>query len=80
MVTEKGYNRIYLPPYSLKSNAIKHFLSVVKNKVKRSSFENSYGLATKISEAYNAVPPSHLKTFVQHSADMFEKCMSSEPI
>jgi transposase len=79
MVTERGYNCVYLSPYSHKLNTIRNFF-VVKNKVKCSSLENSDDLTTKISEAYNVVPPSHLKAFVQRSADTFEKCMGSELI
>lgn len=79
MVTERGYNRVYLPPYSPKINTIKNFF-VINNKIKCNSLKNSDDLPTKLSEVYNAVPSNHLKVSIQHSADAFEKCMRSEPI
>lgn len=80
MVKERGYKCVYLPPHSPELNPIENFWSVVKNKVKRSSFATADDLATRIYEACNAVPPDHLKAFVQHSANTFEKCLRSEPI
>jgi transposase len=80
MITERGYKCVYLPPYSPELNPIENFWSIVKKKVKRSSFEIFDDLATRISEAYNAVPPNHLRAFVQHSANTFKKCLEGVPI
>ena len=60
MITERGYRCIYLPPYSPELNPIEQFWSIVKNKVKRSQFQNTEDLATRISEACNTVPREHL--------------------
>ncbi|KAG1472438.1 hypothetical protein G6F56_001537 [Rhizopus delemar] len=56
------------------------FWPIVKNKVKRSSFEATEDLATRIAEACNDVPPKHLQAFVQNSIDCFEICFRGEPL
>ncbi|PHZ08963.1 uncharacterized protein RHIMIDRAFT_267294 [Rhizopus microsporus ATCC 52813] len=50
-------------------NPIEQFWAIVKNKVKRSSFEVTEDLATRITEAYNSVPLKHLQAFVQNSVN-----------
>ncbi|KAG1164817.1 hypothetical protein G6F36_013707 [Rhizopus arrhizus] len=79
MITERGYKCVYLPPYSPELNPIEQFLSIVKNKVKRSQFQDK-DLATRIAEACNAVPSEHLRAFAQHSVNVFEKCLKGNPI
>ncbi|ORE00695.1 hypothetical protein BCV72DRAFT_177917, partial [Rhizopus microsporus var. microsporus] len=61
-------------------NPIEQFWEIVKDKVKRSQFEATEGLATRIAEACNSVSPKHLKTFAQHSINVFQKCLNEEPI
>lgn len=51
-----------------------------KNKVKRSKFEDKEDLATRITEACNSVPPNHFHVLVQHSVNVFEKCLNEEHI
>ncbi|KAG1328514.1 hypothetical protein G6F62_008114 [Rhizopus arrhizus] len=80
MITERGYRCAYLPPYSPELNPIENFWSIVKNKVKRSTFDDTSDLITRTTEACNSVPPNHLRAFVQHSADTFEECKINEPI
>ncbi|CEP07115.1 hypothetical protein, partial, partial [Parasitella parasitica] len=80
MMVARGYRSIYLPPYSPELNPIEQFWSIVKNKVKRSSFEATEDLATRIAEACNGVPPKHLQAFVQHSTNCFEICLRGEPL
>lgn len=79
MIIERGYKCVYLPPYSPELNPIENFWSVIKNKVKRSTFDETSDLITRVTEACNSVPPKHLRAFVQHSADTFEKCLRNEP-
>lgn len=71
IITERGYKCVHLPAYSPELNPIENFWSIVKNKVKRSIFETTDDLVTRIAEACNAVPPSHLKAFVQQSVNTF---------
>lgn len=80
MITERGYKCVYLPPYSPELNPIEQFWSIVKNKVKRSQFQDKEDLATRIAEACNAVPSEHLRAFAQHSVNVFEKCLKGNPI
>ncbi|KAG1048491.1 hypothetical protein G6F43_009119 [Rhizopus delemar] len=55
-------------------------LITIKNKVKRREFKDKEDLVTRITGACNSVPPNHLRAFVQHSVNVFEKCMNEEPI
>jgi transposase len=80
LITKRGYKSIYLPPYSPELNPIEQFWAIVKNKVKRSRFEDKEDLFTRFTEACNSVPPNHLHAFVQHSVNVFEKCLNGEPI
>ena len=80
MVADRGYRSVYLPPYSPELNPIEKFWAIVRNKVKRSQFNDTEDLITRISEACNSVPPKHLRAFVQHSVNVFEKCLNGEAI
>ncbi|KAG1048041.1 hypothetical protein G6F43_009546 [Rhizopus delemar] len=80
LITKRGHKSIYLPPYSPELNPIEQFWAIVKNKVKRSRFEDKEDLFTRVTEACNSVPPNHLHAFVQHSVNVFEKCLNGEPI
>ncbi|KAG1056191.1 hypothetical protein G6F43_001897 [Rhizopus delemar] len=80
MIVARGYKSIYLTPYSPELNPIEQFRAIVKNKVKRSSFEATEDLATRITEACNSVPPKYLQAFVQHSVICFEMCLRGEPL
>lgn len=75
-----GYRSIYLPPYPPELNPIEQFWAIVKNKVKRSSFEDTEDLTTRIAEACNGVPPMHLQEFAQHSINCFPICLRGEPL
>ncbi|KAI8874653.1 hypothetical protein K501DRAFT_204105, partial [Backusella circina FSU 941] len=80
LITKRRYKSIYLPTYSPELNPIEQFCAIVKNKVKRSRFENKEDLVTRITEACNSVPSNHLHAFAQHSMNVFEKCLNEEPI
>lgn len=80
LITERGYKCVYIPPYSSEFNSIGQFWSMIKNKVKRSTFGDNDTLFTWITEACNTVPPYHLRAFIQHPINMFEKCLNGEPI
>lgn len=80
LITKRGCKSIYLPPYSPELNPIEQLWAIVKNKVKRSRFEDKEDLFTRITEACNSIPPNHLHAFVQHSVNVFEKCLNGEPI
>jgi hypothetical protein len=80
LITRRGYKLIYLPPYSLEFNPIEKFWAIVKNKIKRSKFEDKEDLATRITEASNSDPPNHLHAFVQPSVNVFEKCLNERHI
>lgn len=54
MIVARWYKSIYFPPYSPELNPIEQFWAIVKNKVKRCSFEPTENLPTQITEA----PPS----------------------
>lgn len=62
-VVNRGYQCIYLPPYSPELNPIEQFWSIAYNKVKRSQFQTKEVLSTRITEACNNVSPEHLRAF-----------------
>ena len=43
-------------------------------------FSDDKDLKTRIADACNNVPIQHVKAFIQHSCDQFEKCRNKEPI
>jgi transposase len=80
MVVGRGYRCVYLPPYSPGHNPIEQFWAIVTNKVRRSQFGDREDLRTRIAKADNNAPAYHLRGFIQHSVDTFQKCLNNEPI
>ena len=80
LVTSRGYRCIYLPPYSPELNPIEQFWAIVKNSVKRSKFDATEDLHTRITEACNNVPQTTLRNCIQHSVNVFSKCLNKEPV
>lgn len=76
IIESRGYKCVYLPEL----NPIEQFWAVVKSKVRRSQFGNTEDLNTRISEAYNTIPFKHLRRFVIHSFQTFERCLNKEHI
>ncbi|KAG1473529.1 hypothetical protein G6F56_000907 [Rhizopus delemar] len=74
LITSRGYRSIHLPPYSPELNPMEQFWSVVKSKFKRGTISDNEDLKTRIAEACNNVPVHHLKAFIQHSCNQFDKC------
>lgn len=79
LIETRGYRAIYLPPYSPELNTIEDFWSVVKNSVKRSVFQETEGLKTRISEANESVSIKTLHNIAQKSVENFQKCFDKEP-
>lgn len=80
IIESRGYKCVYLPPYSPELNPIEQFWAVVKGKVRRSQFGNTEDLKTRISEACNEISFKHLRGFVRHSSQTFERCLNEEHI
>lgn len=74
LITNKGYRCVYLPPYSPELNPIEQFWSLVKNRVKRSKFNDKEDLFTRIRDACNEVPMEIITKSVEHSVEALEKC------
>ncbi|KAG1375973.1 hypothetical protein G6F60_008482 [Rhizopus arrhizus] len=77
-IHSRGYQYVYLPPYSPELNPIEQFWSVVKSKVKRNKFLEKETLMTRISKACNSLYLSDFKGFVSHSARCFGKRLNKE--
>ncbi|KAI9478675.1 MAG: hypothetical protein EXX96DRAFT_484732 [Benjaminiella poitrasii] len=45
-----------------------------------STFSDEEDLKTRIVDACNNVPIQHVKAFIQHSCNQFEKCRNKEPL
>jgi transposase len=79
-INSRGYQYVYLPPYSPELNPIEQFWSVVKRKVKRNKFLEKESLMTRISEACDSLYLSDFKGFVSHSVKCFDKCLNKEKL
>lgn len=71
---------VYLPPYSPELNPIEQFWSLVKNRVKRSKFNDKEDLFTRIRDACNEVPREIIAKSVEHSAGALEKCRNKQSL
>lgn len=71
LIETRGYRAIYLPPYSPELNTIEDFWSVVKNSVKRSVFQETEDLKTRISKASESVSTKTLHNIAQKSVENF---------
>lgn len=80
LITDRGYRCVYLPPYSPELNPIEQFWSTVKNRVRRSKFEDKEDLFIRISEACNNTPLETIRECIQHSINAFEKCRNKQPL
>jgi hypothetical protein len=80
LIEKRGYVPVYLPPYSPELNPIEDFWAIVKSKVKRHALKETETLISRIIESCEEVPLQHLKNSVQHSVNLFDKCLNKEPI
>lgn len=79
-IHSRGYQFVYLSPYSPELNPIEQFWSVVKSKAKRNKFLKKETLMTRISEACNSLYLSDFQGSVSHSAKCFGKCLNKEKL
>ncbi|KAG0734083.1 hypothetical protein G6F35_012903 [Rhizopus arrhizus] len=80
LIEKRGYVPVYLPPYSPELNPIEDFWAIIKSKVKRHALKDTETLIGRIIESCEEVPLQHLKNCVQHSVNLFDKCLNKEPI
>ena len=79
-VESRGYDCVYLPPYSPELNPIEQFWSVVKSKLKRVRLLAEEDLTARISDATNQVLYSDLEGFARYSDNKFAVCLNREPL
>lgn len=80
VIEDRGYNCIYLPPYSPELNPIEQFWSVVKSAVKREFVLKKDILPQVIADACNGVLVSSFEGFARYSIKRFDDCLASHPI
>lgn len=80
LITNRGYRCVYLPPYFPELNPIEQFWSLVKNRVKRSKFNDKEYLFTRIRDACTEVPREIITKSVEHSVEALEKCRNKQPL
>ncbi|CEP10720.1 hypothetical protein [Parasitella parasitica] len=76
LIKEKGYNCVYLPPYSPELNPIEQFWALVKNLVKRGKLLDNETLTQRITEACLQVTKRDLAGFIGHSAGRIDDCLN----
>ncbi|KAF7720591.1 hypothetical protein EC973_007275 [Apophysomyces ossiformis] len=79
-LTERGYNCVYLPPYSPELNPIEQFWSKLKYTIKREELLDVDTLFSRISEACNMVTHKDLHGYIRHSISCFDDCLNGAPI
>ncbi|GAA5808167.1 hypothetical protein MFLAVUS_001551 [Mucor flavus] len=80
IIKERGYIPLYLPPYSPELNPIEIFWKVLKNRVKRGKISDVETLTAMAIEGSKDVPIEHLQNFIQHSIDIFPKCLNKKSL
>ena len=79
-VVNRGYGRVYLPPYSPELNPIEQFWSVVKSKLKREKLLQKKTLTSRISGACNSVLYGALQDSCRYSAPKWKVCLDKKSL
>lgn len=79
-IEDRGYNCIYLSPYSPELNPIEQFWSFVKSGVTREFVLKKDILPQVITDACNRVLASSFEGFARYSVRLFDDCLTSRPI
>ncbi|ORE17491.1 hypothetical protein BCV71DRAFT_181375, partial [Rhizopus microsporus] len=77
---ERGYIPLHVPPYSLELDLIEMFWKVTKDRIRRSELIDAETLSSRVIEGSEDVPVEHIQNFIQHSIDVFPKCVNKEPL
>ncbi|KAI8885086.1 hypothetical protein K501DRAFT_180799, partial [Backusella circina FSU 941] len=59
---------------------IEMFCKVWKNRVRRGELTDTETLFSRVIEGNKDIPVKHIQNFVQHSIDVFPKCLNKEPL
>ncbi|KAG1049586.1 hypothetical protein G6F43_008094 [Rhizopus delemar] len=77
---QRGYKPLYVPLYSSELNPIELFWKVSKDRIRRSELVDAETLSSRVIEGIEDVPVEHRQNFIQHSIDVFPKCLNKEPL
>ena len=80
IIKEREYIPLFLPPYSPELNPIEIFWKALKDRVKRDKLSDVETLTSRVIEGSKDVPIEHLQNFIQHSIDIFPKCLNKKPL
>lgn len=80
IIKEREYIPIYLPYYSPELNPIEMVWKVLKDRVKRSKLSDVETLTSRVIKGSEDVPVEHLQNFIQHSINVFTKCINKEAL
>lgn len=78
IIKEREYIPLYLPPYSPELNPIEIFWKVLRDRVKRDKLIDVETLTSRVIEGSKDVPIEDLQNFIQHSIDIFPKCLNKK--
>ena len=56
------------------------FWKVTKDRIRRSELIDAETLSSRVIEGSEDVPVEHIQNFIQHSIDVFPKCVNKEPL
>ncbi|KAG1091888.1 hypothetical protein G6F42_019328 [Rhizopus arrhizus] len=80
IILGRGYIPVYLPPYSPELNPIEMSWKVLKDHVRRTLLTATESLTLRIVEGSKNVPLECIQNFIQHSINVFPKCLNKEPL
>lgn len=80
LITARGYQCVYLPPYSPELNPIEQFWAVTKSKIKRCALLDDETLTIRITDACAQVSLNDMNGFIRHSVSRFDDCLNRNPI
>ncbi|KAL7327050.1 hypothetical protein PS15p_212328 [Mucor circinelloides] len=80
IILGRGYILVYLPPYSPELNPIEMLWKVLKDHVRRTLLTATGSLTLGIIGGSENVPLERIQNFIQHSINVFPKCLNKEPL
>ncbi|CAN3354855.1 Tc1/mariner-like transposase, DDE-like motif [Diutina catenulata] len=82
-IKKRGYNALFIPPYSPDLNPIENYWAVLKFHVRRSEMKRNNSiedLIQAITSASQKIPNSTIHSMINHSVKFFDSCLDREDI
>jgi transposase len=77
-IVSRGYEPMFLPPYSPFLNPIEEFWSKLKAGVRRNKLDKEDSLSPRILESAKHITPQYCQGWIRHSISFFKRCLDLE--